>query len=147
MAKINLDIAPGISQTLTWCSQRKLLLQIHGWKRHISVKRAVSHRCFLQLIYQKSITPVEYDGAQKVWREFRIENMQQYHDYFLNLDILLLADIFEHFRQNVHFGLRTRPRTLSYFSPLHIQCISQIYGAGIGPVYRQRKVPFYRELY
>ena len=48
---------------------------------------------------EETITPEEYERAQKVWREFNIENMQQYHDLYLNLVVLLLADVFENFRQ------------------------------------------------
>ena len=38
---------------------------------------------------EETITPEDYERAQKVWREFNIENMQQYHDLYLNLDVLL----------------------------------------------------------
>ena len=56
---------------------------------------------------EETITPEEYDRAQNVWREFGIENMQQYHDLYLNLDVLLLADVFENFRQTfiLDYGL------------------------------------------
>ena len=48
---------------------------------------------------EETITPEEYERAQKVWREFNIENMQQYHDLHLTIDVFLLADVFENFRQ------------------------------------------------
>ena len=54
---------------------------------------------FCSSLSEETITPEEYDRAQKVWREFGIENMQQYHDLYLNLDVLLLADLFENVRQ------------------------------------------------
>ena len=38
---------------------------------------------------KETITPEVYDRTQKVWREFNIENMQQYHDLYLNLNVLL----------------------------------------------------------
>ena len=62
---------------------------------------------FYSSFSEETITPEEYDRAQKVWREFDIENMQQYHYLYLNLDVLLLADVFEHFRQtcNLDYGL------------------------------------------
>ena len=88
---------------------------------------------FYSSLSEETITPEEYKRAQKVWREFKIKNMQQYHDLYLILDVLLLADVFD---ADVHLGLRTRPRTLLYFTRIHIRCVSQIYRTGIGPVYR-----------
>ena len=49
---------------------------------------------FYSSLSEETITPEEYERSQKVWREFNIENMQQYHDLYLNLDVLLLADVF-----------------------------------------------------
>ena len=57
--------------------------------------------------FLKKLTPEEYAQAHKVWREFNIDNMQQYYDLYLNLDVLLLADVFENFRQTciMDYGL------------------------------------------
>ena len=50
-------------------------------------------------LFEETITPEEYERTQKVWQKFNIENMQPYHDLYLNLDVLLLADVFENFHQ------------------------------------------------
>ena len=62
---------------------------------------------FYSSLSEETIITEEYDRAQNVWREFGIENMQQYHDLYLNLDVLLLADVFENFRQTciLNYGL------------------------------------------
>ena len=62
---------------------------------------------FYSSIFEENITPEEYERAQKVWYEFNIENMPQYHYLYLNIDVLLLADVFENFRQMciVDYGL------------------------------------------
>ena len=41
----------------------------------------------------------DYEHARKVWREFRIRNMGEYHDLYLRIDVILLSNVFESFRR------------------------------------------------
>lgn len=53
------------------------------------------------------ITTEDYDYAQQIFKEFNCNNLGDYSDLYLKTDVLLLADIFEKFRNIClkHYGL------------------------------------------
>ena len=36
----------------------------------------------------------DYFMCKKIWKEFNMKNMGDYHDHYLKKDVLLLADVF-----------------------------------------------------
>ena len=53
---------------------------------------------FYSELDKEGITDKEYAHAQKVWKVFKIKNVGEYHDLYVESDTLLLADVFENFR-------------------------------------------------
>jgi len=43
----------------------------------------------------------DYERAQRVWNINKMQTLKDYHDYCLTSDVLLLSDVFKHFRRDV----------------------------------------------
>ena len=46
----------------------------------------------------EDINDIDYRHANNVFKRFELENIGQYHDLYVQIDILLLAEVFENFR-------------------------------------------------
>ena len=67
----------------------------------------------------------EYTHATRVWTGFQCKTMADYHDIYLQLDVLLLADLFWKFPCNLRRVLQSRSCTLLHHSWLCLGCGSQ----------------------
>ena len=54
---------------------------------------------FFSRLKQEKISDEDFDHAQRVWKEFELKNMGDFHDLYLKTDVLLLADVMENFRK------------------------------------------------
>ena len=46
----------------------------------------------------EDITDADYAQAKRVRKDFEIKHLREYHDLYVQSDTLLLADVFENFR-------------------------------------------------
>ena len=61
-------------------------------KLHYQIKKA-----FYSELNLEDIADKDYAHAQKVWEVFEIRDRDEYHDFYVQSDTLLLADVFENF--------------------------------------------------
>ena len=62
-------------------------------KHHYQIKKA-----FYSELYLEDITDKAYTHAQKVFKELNLKNLGDYYDLHVQSDTLLLANVFENFR-------------------------------------------------
>ena len=53
---------------------------------------------FHSKLNMSDIGDYDYEHTQKVWKEFKLKNLGEYHDLYLKTDVLLLSNVFETFR-------------------------------------------------
>jgi hypothetical protein len=73
-----------------------------------------SIRKFYSKLNYEKISQESYEHAKEVWSKFNCKNIGSYHDIYLKLDVCLLSDIFESFRETSFQTYRLEP--LHYFS-------------------------------
>ena len=56
---------------------------------------------FYNDLKEESLSNEDYQRAHDIWTHFGIKTMRAYHDHYLMSDVLLLSDVFQHFRQSV----------------------------------------------
>ena len=71
---------------------------------------------FYKNLNMSSISEEDYQCAQKVWEEFGIRNLGDYHDLYLRTDVVLLANVYEAFRDTCLEHYKLDPAH-SYTSP------------------------------
>ena len=68
-----------------------------SWKR-FKEQSLPDKESFYGELNNEHITDEDYANAQKVWDKFKIKNLGQYHDLYVQSDTVLLADVFENVR-------------------------------------------------
>ena len=68
-----------------------------SWERFIETTLP-NKKAFHSKLNLEDITHKDYAHAQKVFEEFKLKNRGDYHDLYVQSDTLLVADVFENFR-------------------------------------------------
>ena len=53
---------------------------------------------FYSTLSMSGVSETDYEHGRKVWREFGINNIGEYHDLYLKTNVILLTNVFEAFR-------------------------------------------------
>ena len=53
---------------------------------------------FYSSLNMENITDIDYRNANRVFKKFKLKNVSDYHNFHVQSDILLFADVFESFR-------------------------------------------------
>ena len=70
---------------------------------------------FYSSLNMEDISEIDYRHALKVFNKFNIKNLGEYHDLYVQSNTILLADVFEIFR---NLCLNTYGLDPAYFLPL-----------------------------
>ena len=54
---------------------------------------------FCSNLNMSGVSDEDYEHACRVWREFGIKNMGEYHDLYLRTDLVFLANVLDSFRR------------------------------------------------
>ena len=68
-----------------------------SWKRFDETSLPDKEDLYSKL-NEEGITDEDYAHAQRIWEEFETKNLGEYHDLYVQSNVLLLADVFENFR-------------------------------------------------
>ncbi|XP_025405078.1 uncharacterized protein LOC112679477 [Sipha flava] len=70
---------------------------MNSWER-LEETRLPSERSFYSTLTKTEIEESDFDHAKEVWDHFGCKTLGEYSDLYLKINVLLLADVFENFR-------------------------------------------------
>ena len=70
---------------------------MNNWEKFNEASLAPK-KTFYSNLNVENISDEDYIHAQKVWDVYKIKNLGEYHNLYVQIDTLLLADVFENFR-------------------------------------------------
>ena len=107
--KFNKDLMKKFKNTYSFCNNdlNKLILLLRkgvypyeymdSWER-FNETSLPSKEDFYSHLNMEDIDEIDYIHGNNVFKSFKLENLGDYHDLYVKSDTLLLADVFENFR-------------------------------------------------
>ena len=87
---------------------------------------------FYSNLNMSSISEEDYQHAQRVWKEFGIHDLGNYHDLYLRTDVVLLANVFEAFRDTCLKHYKLDPAHFYTFPGLAWRACLNLFRLGVG---------------
>ena len=91
-----------MTNSLDYYSEREFIRMskyMSSWDKFKETKLPPKE-AFHSNLNMSDISKYDYEHAQKVWKEFKLKNLGEYHNLYLKTDTLLLSNVFEAFRNN-----------------------------------------------
>ena len=107
--KFNKDLIKKFKNTYSFCNNNlnKFILLLRkgiypyeymgSWEK-FNEKSLASKEDFYSNLNMEDIDDIDYRHGNNVFKRFELENLGDYHDLYVQSDTLLLADVFENFR-------------------------------------------------
>ena len=107
--KFSKDLIKNIKNTYSFCNNdlNKFILllrkgvypdeYVDNWER-LNETSLPSKKDFYSNLNMEDIDDIDYRHGNNVFKGFKLENLGDYHDLYVQSDTLLLADVFENFR-------------------------------------------------
>ena len=70
---------------------------IDSWERFYE-NRIQPKEAFYSELSLENITDKDYEHVKKVWKEFEIKDLGEYHDLYVQSDTFFLTDVFQNFK-------------------------------------------------
>ena len=67
------------------------------WEKFTETTLSEKEDFYIQLTME-DITNADHAHAKRVFKDYERKNLEEYHDLYIQSDTLLLADVFENFR-------------------------------------------------
>jgi len=88
---------------------------LSDWGKLSDTSLPAKHK-FYSSLQDEHISDEDYEHALKVWDKFKCKNLGEYSDLYLKIDTLILADVFQNFR-NLCFKIHGLDPAYYYTAP------------------------------